>query len=581
MMIQMESTVAMQMLKEGMSDNEWKRFRELSQLKLSDDQLSTLVKRAQDEPIQNHDEVSRVTFNSMEEIEAAYLVMKNRVPEWLRPHLDTSFHSMKESKDSATRDSEFRALQYMLGIKWSHERFRFDKNKFVKAMKAELYGMDQIIEQIADNIAVISCSNDEQHIRTICLEGPCGVGKTTLSKAVARHLNIPYQEMYMGGACDPEDIIGSSKIYANGQPGKVIRKTYASGSSRQLLFWDELDKVVNKHNQGHITDTILSFFSEGYMPDNYWMINADLRSTINIAAVNNSAVLPTALRDRMLIIRMSDYTPEQKKRIVKDYIWPRMQRALLVKTPPLSDAAVSTIVDGFSDCGGMRDIEKALEKIRNHCIGALEDWKPLKCIDKEQVLQCVRFPYRKIVSTVPRIGTATALAVSDLVGTTLEVQVEIEQGAERMIVTGLPQEDMLDSCKLALHLAAKHTGKSDACTVRIHLDEGAVKKSGPSAGIMIYLALWSAFSEIPLTNEMCGSGEIDLLGNVKPVGAIGAKLIAAERANAKIAFIPAACIHEVPELSSLTVVPIENVEDMTRYILEHYHTTEHLSCLHS
>lgn len=575
-----EPTTAMQSLKEGMTESEWKRFRELAQTKLSDGQLTALVKFAREEPRLPCDGEPRLLLNNVDEIEATMLVKRHRAPSWLRPQLDSAFSILKNSRESTIREAQIRKLQYLLSIKWTNPPFRFNREEFIRQLRAELFGMDEVIERVAEELTAQVYSRDG-YSRAILLTGAYGIGKTTLAKAIARGLSCPFHQISMNGITDPDYLKGSSSTYANGDSGVVIRDTYNGGSARQVILWDELDKVcdvsINAH-AGNILESLCDLFGGGYFQDTFLGFPVDLRQTWNIATANDESKIPAVLLNRMEVIRLPDYTIAQKRLISHDYVWRRLQRNFSQEQLEITKEAIDAIVEAHADSCGVRDIEKDLENLMRYALVQQAAGTPIACIDRSHVDLRIKPSRHKTVNTLPRIGTSTALAVSEFIGRTLEVQVDIQDGDEKLIVTGLPQEDMLDSCKIARYLAEKHSGKSKTCTtVRLHLDEGGVKKAGPSAGLMIYLAMWSAFEGVPLSNELTGTGEIDLFGYVKPVGAIETKLLAAERAGCSIAFIPTACAHEVPELTSLQVVPIEHVNEMTQYIKEHFKHTKAIS----
>ncbi len=569
MMRKIESTALMQNLKAGMSDNEWKRFCELAQLKLSDAQLTALAKSAT-EPLLQYSGESRVTFNSVDEIEAALLIKRHRAPAWLRPQLDSAFNILKNARDGTVKETQSRRLQYMLGIRWVNPPLSFNPLALKKQLQAELFGMNEVIDRVVEELTANLFSKDG-YSRPLLLLGPYGTGKTSIVKAISRALACPFHQISMNGISDPDYLKGSSQTYGNGDSGVVIRNTYSSGSTRQVILWDELDKVCNISNNAHsgnVLDSLCDLFGGGYFQDTFLGFPVDLRQTWNFATANDESKIPAVLLNRMEVIRLDDYTGKQKRLIAREFIWPGLKREFSQELD-ISAEAIDAVVDAHADTCGVRDVEKDLENLMRYALTQKASGTPLALIDKPLVEMRIKPAIRKTVNTIPHVGTATALAVSEFVGRTLELQVDIQDGPEKLVITGLPQEDMMDSAKIALHLAAKHTGKSESCTVRLHLDEGGVRKSGPSAGLMVYLAFWSTFMGYPLSNEICGTGEIDLWGNVKPVGALPTKLLAAERAGCTIAFVPAACSHEVPELSSLKVVPIRNVEEMTDYLLEH------------
>lgn len=561
----------MKSLKEGMQSEEWARFNEIARYNLTDGQVMALVQKANKEPVVSSHSPVEPTFNTFAELEALYLVKKHRAPDWLRPHLDSTFNAFKNAHDSTVKDTQLRRLQYMLDITWSSPPTTFDYQDFTKQLKDELFGMNNVIERIAEVMNAQQYSSDGYR-RPILLVGPYGVGKTSLAKAVARVLKYKFQMISLNGITDPENFKGSGAEYCNGDAGWLMKNTRINGTTRQVILFDELGNCVRKKgpHSGGVQEALIDLFGGGWWFDSFLGFPVDFRQSFCFASTNGLEGLPAVLLDRMEIIPFDDYTIDEKKRIAKEYVWRRLKKNFHQEQLDITDEAISEIVDRHADTTGVRQVEKDLENLMRFALREKSTGTPLECVERKHVDLRIPPAIRKKVSSEQRIGTATALAVTDFIGSVLELQVDVQEGPEKLHVTGLPSEDMMDSCHVALRLAAKNTGKSAACDVHIHLDEGGIQKSGPSAGLMIYAAIWSALSKHPLSMSMVsGTGEIDIFGNVKAVGGISAKLLAAERAGCSVCFIPAANQHDVPAVKTLKVIPVKHVDEMTSYILKH------------
>jgi ATP-dependent Lon protease len=102
--------------------------------------------------------------------------------------------------------------------------------------------------------------------------------------------------------------------------------------------------------------------------------------------------------------------------------------------------------------------------------------------------------------------------------------------------------------------------------IHVHVPAGAIPKDGPSAGVTMFTALFSAFSERTIRNDVAMTREISLRGLILPVGGIKEKVIAAARAGIKIVMLPTRNkrdFEEIPEAvrEQLQFIWLEKVDD--------------------
>jgi len=98
----------------------------------------------------------------------------------------------------------------------------------------------------------------------------------------------------------------------------------------------------------------------------------------------------------------------------------------------------------------------------------------------------------------------------------------------------------------------------------IHVNfPGGVPVDGPSAGVTIATAIYSAIKGLPVDNRVAMTGEVSIRGEVKPVGGVVAKVEAARQAGAKKVFIPKDNWQDLfDNLHDIKVIPVTHLEEV-------------------
>jgi Lon-like ATP-dependent protease len=98
----------------------------------------------------------------------------------------------------------------------------------------------------------------------------------------------------------------------------------------------------------------------------------------------------------------------------------------------------------------------------------------------------------------------------------------------------------------------------------IHVNfPGGVPIDGPSAGISIAVAIYSAITNSKVDNRLAMTGEISVHGMVKPVGGVISKIEAARRAGIRRVIIPADNWLKIFEdFAEIEVIPVQNLDEV-------------------
>ena len=425
--------------------------------------------------------------------------------------------------------------------------------KVKKVLEHDHYGMKEVKERIVEFLASrLKAGNGKGAI--ICLAGPPGVGKTSIGYSIARALGKKIFRFSVGGMRDEAEIKGHRRTYVGAMPGKIIQAMKTVGVPDPVILIDEIDKMGESF-QGDPASALLEVLDPEQntsFQDFYVDLPYDLSNVLFIVTANDPSRIPEPLLDRMEIIELSGYTPEEKIHIGHDYLVPRLlkKNGLTKKEIRFDSRALSMIAEEYAREAGVRNYEKSIDKImRKVALEILEnsDLKlPVSVRGKnvEKYLGKPIFPSDDIIKA-DKPGTAIGLAWTSMGGDVLLIEAEAIPMKGEMKVTGQLGSVMQESVSIAwsslkkeAYLRGLDLSFFDEETVHIHIPEGATPKDGPSAGITLFTALWSMYRDETIKPGLAMTGELTLTGRVMPIGGLKEKILAARRNGIKEIIIP-------------------------------------------
>jgi len=478
-------------------------------------------------------------------------------------------------------------LDWLTELPWSKASATvIDITKAREILNEDHYGLDKIKQRILEFLAVRKL-NPNGKSPILCFVGPPGVGKTSLGRSIARATGREFIRASLGGLHDEAEIRGHRRTYIGALPGNIIQSIHKAGTNNPVFMLDEMDKLGSGF-QGDPSSALLEVLDpeqNSTFRDNYLAMPFDLSHVMFIGTANVLDSIPVPLRDRMEVIELTGYTSEEKLQIAKRYLVSRQleSNGLNAEQCTLTESAISTIIQDYTREAGCRNLEREIGAVCRHvAMRIAEGLIANERIDAEKIpgiLGPKKFDSDVAMRTsVP--GVATGLAWTPVGGDILFIEAARVPGNGKLILTGQLGEVMKESAQAALSLVKSRAHdlglnpeifeKND---IHVHVPAGAIPKDGPSAGVAMFTALYSAFSERIVLSDVAMTGEISLRGLVLPVGGIKEKVIAAARAGIKTVLLPARNqrdFEEIPEAvrNKLQFIWLEKVDDALKIAME-------------
>ncbi|MEE8541477.1 MAG: endopeptidase La [Desulfobacterales bacterium] len=454
--------------------------------------------------------------------------------------------------DSAESSIVRTYLDWLVEMPWSKEtKDKLDIKKASQILDKDHYGLDKVKERILEYLSVRKL-NPKMKGPILCFVGPPGVGKTSLGQAVATAMNRKFVRISLGGIRDEAEIRGHRRTYIGALPGRILQGLKQCGTNNPVFMMDEIDKLGYDF-RGDPSSALLEALDpeqNAAFSDHYLNIAFDLSKVMFILTANITDTIPSALLDRMEMIRLSGYTEEEKLIIARRHLLPRRikENGLKPGRVSFSPGALAKIIREYTSESGLRNLEREIGTVCRKIARRIAEGHK----GSFQITQNNLHKYLGVSKYIPemdkeesQVGLSTGLAWTQVGGEVLYVEATLIGGKGELIVTGQIGEVMQESARAALsyvkanlvNLGAEENFL-DNKDIHIHVPAGAIPKDGPSAGIAMATALISVITQRPVNKDVAMTGEITLRGRVLPIGGLKEKSMGALRAGIHTIIIP-------------------------------------------
>lgn len=474
-------------------------------------------------------------------------------------------------------------LDTCLELPWNvYSEDDIDLKRVAESLDKNHYGLKKVKERFLEYLAVKKNAPDMKG-QIICLLGPPGVGKTSIAKSVAEAIGKKYARVALGGVRDEAEIRGHRRTYVGSMPGRIINAMKQAGTMNPLIVLDEIDKLASDY-KGDPTSALLEVLDSeqnNTFTDHYIDLPFDLSDVMFVTTANDYSTIPAPLRDRMEVIELPSYTLVEKINIAKKHLIPKQLKncGLNAKDFKFTPKAVEMIINNYTKEAGVRNLERTIASVMRKSVykKLTEDIEKITISNKdlEELLGPAKYSDSE-KSNKDEVGYVNGLAWTSVGGELLPIEIAVMQGTGKIELTGSLGDVMKESAKTAVTCIRSHADELNidpmfysTKDIHIHAPEGAVPKDGPSAGITMATALYSALSNKKVRHDVAMTGEITLRGKVLPIGGLNEKSMAAYKNGVKTVIIPKENSRDLAEIdeevkNNVTFIPVSDIKEVLK-----------------
>jgi len=512
-------------------------------------------------------------------------IKKTKMPKAVKKETKKQLSRMEMMHPDSSEATIIRTyIDWILDVPWKKStKDILDLVHAKKILDEDHYGLDKIKERILEYLAVRKLNTSTKG-PILCFVGPPGVGKTSLGKSVARAMGRKFHRISLGGMRDEAEIRGHRRTYIGAMPGRIVQGLKTVDTNNPVFMMDEIDKVGSDY-RGDPSSALLEVLDPEQnfeFTDHYMNMPIDLSKVMFITTANMSDTIPGPLLDRMEVIRLSGYTLEEKVVIARRYLLPRQikENGLKARQIKLTDDTIQYIISHYTYEAGLRNVEREIGKVcRKIARKVAEGGKGPYSVSKRNLSRYLGPPKTIPESEMEKLeqpGLVTGLAWTEVGGEILQIEVNIMPGKGKLTLTGQLGSVMKESAQAALTYCRSRNEELgideeffEKVDFHIHVPAGAIPKDGPSAGITMATALYSAITEKTVISQLAMTGEVTLRGRVLPIGGLKEKALAALRADINKVIIPAQNKKDLEEIpkdirDKMTFFPVKDMDEVVK-----------------
>lgn len=512
-------------------------------------------------------------------------IKKTKMPKAIRKETMKQLSRMEMMHPDSSEATIIRTyIDWILDVPWKKSTVDIlDLVKAKEVLDEDHHGLEKVKERILEYLAVRKL-NPTSKGPILCFVGPPGVGKTSLGQSIARAMGRKFHRMSLGGMRDEAEIRGHRRTYIGAMPGRIVQGLKTVASNNPVFMMDEIDKIGSDY-RGDPSSALLEVLDPEQnfeFSDHYMNLPIDLSKVMFITTANMSDTIPSPLLDRMEMIRLSGYTLEEKIVIARKYLFPRQLKENGLKPSQLKmeNETLEYVITHYTYEAGLRNLEREIGKLcRKTARKIAEGGKGPYAISERNISRYLGPPKNIPESEIERLeqpGLVIGLAWTEVGGEILQIEVNLMPGKGKLILTGQLGDVMKESAQAALtycrsrsvelDLAEDHFEKID---IHIHVPAGATPKDGPSAGITMATALYSAITGQTVVAKLAMTGEVTLRGRVLPIGGLKEKALAALRAGIDKVIIPEQNKKDLEEIpkdirEKMEFFPVKDMDEVVR-----------------
>jgi ATP-dependent Lon protease len=510
---------------------------------------------------------------------------KTRMPKKVRKEAKKQIERMEMMHPDSSEATIIRTyIDWILDIPWKKGTTdRLDLKTAKEVLDDDHFGLEKIKERILEYLAVRKLNANTKG-PILCFVGPPGVGKTSLGQSIARAMGRKFYRLSLGGMRDEAEIRGHRRTYIGAMPGRIVQGLKTVASNNPIFMMDEVDKIGSDY-RGDPSSALLEVLDPEQnfeFSDHYMNMPIDLSKVMFITTANRMDTIPGPLLDRMEIIELSGYTLEEKVVIARKYLLPRQikENGIKARHLQLNDDTLQYIISHYTHEAGLRNLEREIGKIcRKLARKIAEGGKGPYAINSSTLTRYLGPPKNipeSELETLYQPGLVTGLAWTEVGGEILQIEVNFMPGKGKMLLTGQLGDVMKESVQAALTYCRSRCSdlgiKDDYFEkhdIHVHVPAGAIPKDGPSAGITMATAIYSAISGKKVQKRLAMTGEVTLRGRVLPIGGLKEKALAAVRARINKVIIPAQNEKDLSEIppeirKKMTFYPVKDMDEVVQ-----------------